>query len=99
MKKLLFVFLLLFTFAAKSQDSTYVQLELKNGKLIKGQLIQKSDAEVIVATKDLGKVTLAWSTIKSMNMISKDGNVMQDHNRSMQHIRVMFLLEYVDQNF
>ena len=74
MKKLLFVFLLLFTFAAKSQDSTYVQLELKNGKLIKGQLIQKSDAEVTVATKDLGKVTLAWSTIKSMNMISKDGN-------------------------
>jgi hypothetical protein len=74
MKKLLFVFFLLFTFAAKSQDSTYVQLELKNGKLIKGQLIQKSDAEVTVATQDLGKVTLAWSTIKSMNMISKDGN-------------------------
>ena len=74
MKKLLFVFLLLFTFAAKSQDSTYVQLELKNGKFIKGLLIQKSDAEVTVATPDLGKVTLAWSTIRSMNMISKDGN-------------------------
>lgn len=74
MKKLLFVFFLLFTFAANSQDSTYVQLELKNGKQIKGQLIQKSDSEVTVATQDVGKVTLAWSTIKSMHMISKDGN-------------------------
>ncbi len=74
MKKLLFVFLLLFTFAAKSQDSTYVSVELKNGKFIKGLLIQKSDADVTVATQDLGKVTLAWSTIRSMNMISKDGN-------------------------
>ena len=64
MKKLLTAFILLLAFAAKSQDSTYVSVELKNGKSVSGQLIHKSEAEVTVATADLGKVTLAWSAIK-----------------------------------
>jgi hypothetical protein len=72
MKKLLTALFLLLTFAAKSQDSTYVHLELKNGNSIRGLLLQKSEAEVSVATEDVGKVTVAWSAIKAMNMISKE---------------------------
>lgn len=71
MKKLLFVFFLLFTFAAKSQDSTYVSVELKNGKLVSGQLLHKSDSEVAIATSDLGTVTLPWSSIQAVNVINK----------------------------
>jgi hypothetical protein len=55
-----------------AQDSTYVRLELKNGKTIGGQLIQKSETEVSLSTSDLGKVTIPWSTIKSMNMVAKE---------------------------
>jgi hypothetical protein len=72
MKNLLIAFLVMVSFVAKAQDSTYVRLELKNGKILSGQLIQKSDAEVTVATEDLGKVTIPWSTIKSMNMVAKE---------------------------
>jgi len=79
MKKFLTAFLLLITIAAKAQDSTYVRVELKNGKSINGTLIQKSDTELTVATADLGKVTLAWSVIKSMNMISKEGKSQNTH--------------------
>lgn len=71
MKKLLFVFFLLFTFAAKSQDSTYVSVELKNGKLVSGQLLHKSDSEFAIATSDLGTVTLPWSSIQAVNVINK----------------------------
>lgn len=72
MKKFLTAFLLLITIAAKAQDSTYVNVELKNGKSIRGLLLQKSEAEVSVSTEDVGKVTVAWSAIKAMIMISKE---------------------------
>jgi hypothetical protein len=72
MKNLLIALTLVLTFTAKAQDSTYVNLELKNGKSIRGLLLQKSEAEVSVATEDVGKITVAWSAIKSMNMISKE---------------------------
>ncbi|MEN9960576.1 MAG: hypothetical protein RL045_828 [Bacteroidota bacterium] len=72
MKNLLIALALVLTFTAKAQDSTYVNLELKNGKSIRGLLLQKSEAEVSVATEDVGKITVAWSAIKSMNMISKE---------------------------
>jgi hypothetical protein len=72
MKNLLIAFLLLFATHAMAQDSTYVRLELKNGKTVGGQLIQKSETEVSIATSDLGKVTIPWSTIKSMNMVAKE---------------------------
>lgn len=80
MKPLLTTLLLILTFVAKSQDSTYVSVELKNGKIVSGQLIHKSEAEVTVATTDLGKVTLAWSAIKSINMISKEGKGQNTHS-------------------
>jgi len=72
MKNLLIAFLLLFATHAMAQDSTYVRLELKNGKTVGGQLIQKSETEVSIATSDLGQVTIPWSTIKSMNMVAKE---------------------------
>ena len=72
MKNLVIAFLLLFGAKAMAQDSTYVRLELKNGKTIGGQLIQKSETDVSIATSDLGKVTIPWSTIKSMNMVAKE---------------------------
>ena len=72
MKNLLIAFLLFFSAKAMAQDSTYVRLELKNGKTIGGQLIQKSETEVSIATSDLGKITIPWSTIKSMNMVAKE---------------------------
>jgi hypothetical protein len=72
MKNLLIALTLVLTFTAKAQDSTYVNLELKNGKSIRGLLLQKSEAEVSVATEEVGKITVAWSAIKSMNMISKE---------------------------
>ncbi len=72
MKNLLIALMLFLAFAANAQDSTYVHLELKNGKSIRGLLLQKSEAEVSVSTEDVGKVTVAWSAIKSMNMISKN---------------------------
>jgi len=72
MKNLLIAFLVMVSFVAKAQDSTYVRLELKNGKTVGGQLIQKSETEVSIATSDLGKVTIPWSTIKSMNMVGKE---------------------------
>ncbi|MCE4217912.1 hypothetical protein [Aquirufa antheringensis] len=79
MKKLIIFLLLLITTAAKAQDSTYVSVELKNGKSVSGQLIHKSEAEVTVVTKDLGKVTLEWSAIKSINLISKEGKGQNTH--------------------
>jgi hypothetical protein len=72
MKNLLIAFLVVASFVAKAQDSTYVRLELKNGKTVGGQLIQKSETEVSIATTDLGQVTIPWSTIKSMNMVAKE---------------------------
>ena len=72
MKNLLIAFLLFFGAKAMAQDSTYVRLELKNGKTVGGQLIQKSETEVSLSTSDLGKVTIPWSTIKSMNMVAKE---------------------------
>jgi hypothetical protein len=72
MKNLLIAFLLFFGAKTMAQDSTYVRLELKNGKTIGGQLIQKSETEVSLSTSDLGKVTIPWSTIKSMNMVAKE---------------------------
>ncbi len=80
MKQLLFFLLLLLSTATIAQDSTYVSVELKNGKSVSGQLIHKSEAEVTVATKDIGKVTLAWSAIKSINMISKEGKGQNTHS-------------------
>jgi len=74
MKNLVIAFLVMVSFVAKAQDSTYVSVELKNGKIIRGQLLQKSESDVSVATDDLGKVTVAWSTIKSLNVISKNEN-------------------------
>jgi hypothetical protein len=79
MKNLLIALLVLASLVTKAQDSTYVRVELKNGKSINGTLIQKSDTELTVATADLGKVTLAWSVIKSMNMISKEGKSQNTH--------------------
>jgi hypothetical protein len=79
MKNLLIALLVLASLVTKAQDSTYVRVELKNGKSITGTLIQKSDTELTVATPDLGKVTLAWSVIKSMNMISKEGKSQNTH--------------------
>jgi hypothetical protein len=52
-----------------------VTIELKNGKTVGGQLIQKSETEVSIATTDLGQVTIPWSTIKSMNMVAKEETV------------------------
>lgn len=72
MKKLLTAFILLLAFAAKSQDSTYVSVELKNGKSVSGQLIHKSDVEVSVLTTDLGTVTLPWASIQAVNVIAKN---------------------------
>jgi len=72
MKKLLTAFILLLAFTAKSQDSTYVSVELKNGKSVSGQLIHKSEAEVSVLTTDLGTVTLPWASIQAVNVIAKN---------------------------
>ena len=74
MKNLLIALLVLVSLVAKAQDSTYVSVALKNGKSIHGLLIQKSESDVSVATEDLGKVTVAWSAIKSLNVISKNEN-------------------------
>ncbi|MFM6915667.1 MAG: hypothetical protein ACKOUQ_12405 [Aquirufa sp.] len=72
MKKLLTAFILLLAFAARSQDSTYVSVELKNGKSVSGQLIHKSEAEISVLTTDLGTVTLPWASIQAVNVIAKN---------------------------
>jgi hypothetical protein len=72
MKKILLIFFLLTSLLAKAQDSTtYVNVALKNGNSVTGQLLHKSDAEVSVLTTDLGTVMLPWSAIESVNVISK----------------------------
>ena len=72
MKNLLIAFLLLITLASKAQDSsTYVNVALKNGNSVSGQLLHKSDTEVSILTTDLGTVMLPWSAIESVNVISK----------------------------
>lgn len=71
MKNLLIAVLILISFVSKAQDSTYVNVELKNGKSVRGLLLQKSESDVSVASEELGKVTIAWSTIKTLQMISK----------------------------
>lgn len=72
MKKLIIFLLLLITTAAKAQDSTYVSIELKNGKSLSGQLLHKTDAEVSVLTTDLGTITLPWASIQAVNVIAKN---------------------------
>ena len=72
MKNLLLVILILASLLVKAQDSTtYVNVALKNGNSVSGQLLHKSDAEVSILTTDLGTVMLPWSAIESVNVISK----------------------------
>jgi len=72
MKNLLLLLLILASLLAKAQDSTtYVNVALKNGNSVSGQLLHKSDAEVSILTTDLGTVMLPWSAIESVNVISK----------------------------
>jgi hypothetical protein len=72
MKNLLIALFLFGSLVLKAQDSTtYVNVALKNGNSVSGQLLHKSDAEVSILTTDLGTVMLPWSAIESVNVISK----------------------------
>ena len=55
MKNLLIALYLFGSLVLKAQDSTtYVNVALKNGNSVSGQLLHKSDAEVSILTTDLG---------------------------------------------